>query len=76
MLVRPVNETISRARSIEQRLEERQADVLFGFYEDVIARFKVVVEFGRPQTYAWIDIYDSAANMLGQRWSQAVYNVV
>ena len=76
MLVRPVNEAISRARSIEQRLEERQADVLFGFYEDVIARFEVVVELGRPQTYAGIDIYDSAANVLCQRRSQALYNVV
>ena len=76
VLIRPVNEAISRARSIEQRLEEGQADVLFGFYEDVIARFEVVVELGRPQTYAWIDINDSAANMLFQRQSQALYNVV
>ena len=34
------------------------------------------MELGGPQTYAWIDIYDSAANMLGQRRSQALYNIV
>ena len=72
----PVPKTIPRARSIEQWLEEREVDVLFGFHEDVVARFEVFMELGRPQTYARVNIYDGAANMLCQRWSQALYHIV
>lgn len=34
------------------------------------------MEFRRPQTYARIDIYDSAANMLRQRGSEALEDIV
>ena len=34
------------------------------------------MELGGPQTYAWVYIYDGAANMLCQRRSQALYDIV
>ena len=34
------------------------------------------MELGRPQTYARVYVYDGAASMLRQRWSQALYDIV
>ena len=40
------------------------------------SRFEKVVKLGRPQTYTRVEIYDSAATMLCERWGKTLYCIV
>lgn len=42
----------------------------------MVPRLQESMEFRRPQTYARIDIYDRAADMLRQRRSEALEDIV
>ena len=67
---------IARARSVEQWPKEGFVRILGELNKYMTSRFEKVVELGRPQTYTRIEINDSAAMVLCERWCKTLYCII